>query len=84
MVANLDGLEAELERLARIEQVVIHRSPPPDLQTTRIGYYICDYNNVVLFPQSPMAQSQGATVQETHHWLWNHRSSLAPRCRVRH
>ena len=81
MVANLAGLEAELERLARTERVVIHRSPPPDLQTSRIGYYVCDHNNVVLFPRTPVAASHGATVQETHHWLWNHRSSLTPRCK---
>ena len=50
MVANLVGLEAEVERLARTERVVIHRSPPPDLHTTRIGYFICDHNDRVLFP----------------------------------
>lgn len=77
MVANLGGLEAELECLARTERVVIHRSPLPQKQATRIGYYICDYNNVVLFPRLRLAELGGATAEETYRWLWDHRPSFS-------
>lgn len=69
MVANYRRLELEMESLARAKRVVVHRSPGPDPHSNRNGYFVCDYNNVVLFPLERQAEPRSATAEETHKWL---------------
>ncbi len=69
MVAKNRRLESAMESLARAKRFVLHRSPGPSPCVNRIGYFVCDYNNFVVFPHGGPGRPQGATVEETHTWL---------------
>ena len=68
MVAINRDLELEMECLARAKRVVVHRSPGLD-PYHGIAYFVCDHSDFVLFPMRHLAESRGATAEETHKWL---------------
>ena len=69
MVVKVVGLEAKMENLARSRRVVVHRSPARDPRSSQSGYFVCDYNNVILFPQPCAPKPWAATAEEAHQWL---------------
>jgi len=74
MVVNSGQLELNIERLARARRVVVHRSPALGHCKNGIGYFVCDYNNIILFPTKRTASAGGASAEEASQWLLTHRS----------
>ncbi len=69
MVARMSPLECDLEHLARTGRFILHRAPSTNPYSSRIGYFICDRNDTVLYPPQTEGLSRGATAVEAYEWL---------------
>ena len=69
MIIQMNQVEIEMERLARRKRLVIHRAPCSVTYENRIGYFVCDYNDTVVYPAYQAGNPGGATAAETCNWL---------------
>jgi len=69
MDAKNRRLELEMENLARAKRFVLHRSPGREPYGNRISYFVCDYNNFLLFPAGGLARPRGASAEEIQKWF---------------